>query len=296
MKKMSVRNLPDLDKVVVDALNLFIREKVPKLNLGKFKRPLVVGSGNAAATGRILFRDSDAVFADEGTYMEKLKAVKEIDGAILLSASGGKHAPIIAKELRKRKIRTILLTNNKNAAASKVVDKTFVLPKQVEPYTYNTSTYMSMVIAKTQESPKKILDYLEKLKIPDLKKYNAYYIIIPAKYDNVREMFLTKFDELFGPMVNGRIFTPEQTKHAKTVVGSDKEFFLSIGYDNKNFGKNRLNITLPKWADHATVIAIGYYFIGHIQRQNPQYFKKNIAAYTKDASKLFKQEIKPIVE
>ena len=295
---MKQTKLPDLDKVVLDALNLFKKSKLPKLNV-KYKRPLVLGSGNAAVTGRIIFANKDAVFADEGNYKQKLKAIKNIDGAILISASGGKHAPIIAKDLKKRKIETILITNNPTAEANKFVKKTYFYPKNTEPYTYNTSTYMGMILGKTKESPQKIISLIKKIRTPrNLKKFNAFYIIVPTEFDNLRELFQTKFDELFGPKINGRVFTIEQTKHAKTVVPSDKEFFIGLGYNNKLFGKkqNRLNITLPKSAGPATMMAIGYYIIGQIQKQHPDYFKKNIANYTKQTSKMFKSTIKPIVE
>ena len=295
---MKQTKLPDLDKVVLDALNLFKKSKLPKLNV-KYKRPLVLGSGNAAVTGRIIFANKDAVFADEGNYKQKIKAIKNIDGAILISASGGKHAPIIAKDLKKRKIETILITNNPTAEANKFVKKTYFYPKNTEPYTYNTSTYMGMILGKTKESPQKIISLIKKIRTPrNLKKFNAFYIIVPTEFDNLRELFQTKFDELFGPKINGRVFTIEQTKHAKTVVPSDKEFFIGLGYNNKLFGKkqNRLNITLPKSAGPATMMAIGYYIIGQIQKQHPDYFKKNIVNYTKQASKMFKSTIKPVVE
>ena len=265
---MKQTKLPDLDKVVLDALNLFKKSKLPKLNV-KYKRPLVLGSGNAAVTGRIIFANKDAVFADEGNYKQKIKAIKNIDGAILISASGGKHAPIIAKDLKKRKIETILITNNPTAEANKFVKKTYFYPKNTEPYTYNTSTYMGMILGKTKESPQKIISLIKKIRTPrNLKKFNAFYIIVPTEFDNLRELFQTKFDELFGPKINGRVFTIEQTKHAKTVVPSDKEFFIGLGYNNKLFGKkqNRLNITLPKSAGPATVMALGYHIIGQIQK------------------------------
>jgi|TARA_B100002003_G_C14067887_1_gene513795 hypothetical protein len=292
--------LINLDECVINALDLFIKNKIPKLYLGKFKRPLVVGSGNAAVTGKIIFEDSDAVFADEGNYIQKLKAIKNIDIAILISASGGKHAPIIAKELKKRKIKTILLTNNKEALAKAYVNKTLVLPKNSEPYTYNTSTYMGGILSKTREDPKIILNYIKKNikpKIPkNLKQYDSYYFIIPNKFDSTRELFMTKFDELFCSKISGRVFTPDQTKHAKTITPSNKELFISIGYDNKMWGTKRLNLQLPKNAGPATVMAITYYIIGNIQKQNTPYFKKNIKSYTKEASKIFGNKIKPIVE
>jgi hypothetical protein len=267
------------------------------MKLPKFKRPLVVGSGNAAVTGRILFEQSDAVFADESNYLAKLKAVKDIDGGILISASGGKHAPIIAKELKRRKKKVILITCNENALAKEYADKTFISPKNTEPYTYNTSTYMGMILSKTKEDPKKILQFIKKIKIPkNLNKYKAYFIIVPTDFDNVRELFITKFNELFGPMIVGRVATPEQMKHAKTVVPYDKELFIGLGYNNKIWGKHKWNIPLPKSAKTAAVMAAGYYIIGKMQEQHIPYFKKNIVKYTRDISKVYGQKIKPIVE
>ncbi|MAF50666.1 MAG: hypothetical protein CMH64_01110 [Nanoarchaeota archaeon] len=289
--------LIDLDECVINALNLFTEETLPKLNI-KFKRPLVVGSGNAAVTGKMILEDKNAIFADEGNYKHKLKKVK-VDGAILISASGTKHAPIIAKELKKRRIKTILLTNNQNAPASKFVKETLIFPKNSEPYTYNTSTYMSILLAKTKESSKHILKQIKKIKYPkNLRKYDAFYMFVPEKFDLVREMFMTKFDELFGSKISGRVFTVEQTKHAKTVVPSKKEFFIGIGCDDryKLFGRHKMCIPLSSKANYAEVLAIGYYIIGQIQKQHPQYFKNNIENYTKEASKLFKTKIEPIVK
>ncbi len=290
--------LVDLDSCVLSALELFSKEKLPRLSLGPYKRPLVVGSGNAAVTGRILFEDKDAVYADEGSYLEKLKAVRAIDGCVLFSASGGKHAPIIAREVRRRGKEVRLITNNPDAPAAKYATVTYVFPKQAEPYTYNTSTYMGMLMARTKEDPREIIAHLKRMEksIPkDIGKYDAFYLLVPEEFDAIREMFVTKFDELFGPMVNGRVFTPEQTKHAKTVVPSDKELFISFGYENRTFGTRRFNVPLPKGASYATLMATAYYVIGHIQRQKPPYFKKNIVAYTKKASALFGQTITPLV-
>jgi hypothetical protein len=303
--KFDEKNLPDLDVVVRGALELFIKEKVPKFKLKKFKRPLVVGSGNAAVTGKILFENKDAVVADEGTYKKKLKDVKEIDGAVLISAFGGKSSVGIAQDLRKRKIPTWLLTNNENALVGNYVkeDRDIVFPKNREPYTYNTSTYMGMILGHTGESPRKILDFIDKkidplLKGKSFKKYDSFYILVEPIFDNVRELFMTKFDELFGPKISGRVFTPEQTKHAKTVIDSKKEFFISLGLKNKDFGETgrRLDIPLPKWAKAGTVMAIGYYVIGKIQRQKPDYFGGAIKNYMGKASKNYGQKLSVIVE
>jgi len=260
----------DLDTCVEDALKLFEKEKIPKISIS-YKRPLVVGSGNAAVTGRIIFADKDAIFADESSYEQKLKSAK-VDGAVLLSASGGKHAPILAKALKKKKISTTLLTNNKDALAIPYVDKSYVFPKNPEPYTYNTSTYLSMIFGKTKEDPKTTQDFIKKSiknKIPDFSKYTAFFIIVPNELDSIREMFTTKFDELFGGRINGRVFTEDQVKHAKTLVETNKECFIGLGVNNTDWGLVRYNFPLPKNAKAAAAIAVGYWIIGQIQKQKP---------------------------
>lgn len=287
----------NLDECVSNALDLFTKSPPKKFISSKFKKPIIIGSGNAAVTGEILFSNQEAIFADESNYLQKLKNINKIDGCILISSSGGKHAPIIAKELKKRKIKIILLTNNQNAPAQNYSTQTHIFPKNSEPYTYNTSTYLGMIFSKTQENPKKIKQHINKLKIPkNLKKYKSFFLIIPEELESAKEMFQTKFDELFGPEIQGRIFTFEQTKHAKTITPSDKELFISFGKPNKTFGKNRLNIPLPKNTNYGALIAIGYHTIGQIQKQNKPYFKENIENYAKQASRLFNQKITPIVE
>ena len=296
---MVVKNLINLDEGVLNALRLFSSHKLLSLDFGHYQRPLIVGSGNAAVVGKILFADTDAVFADESTYLHRLNTVKTIDGGILISAFGGKHAPIIAKEVRKRGKKVVLLTHNSEAMAKKYAHKTLIFPKRPEPYTYNTSTYLGLILAKTKESPQKILRQLNTIKVPrNLNSYHAFFLIVPPQFDLIREMFLTKFDELFGAKVSGRVFTVEQAKHAKTVVPSEKELFISFGWKNTLFGTkaNRWNIPLPKKADYGLMMALGYYIIGQIQQQHPPYFKQHIERYCQEASKVFGQEIKVMVE
>jgi hypothetical protein len=305
LKNMSVKQIPNLDVVLIGALEKFIRDGVLVLKLPPFKRPLIVGSGNAAVTGQIIAEqlNLDAIFADEGNYLAKLKSISAIDGAILISASGSKHAISISSELKKRKLPVVLLTNNPNAPAMDAIGPQFthIFAKNREPYTYNTSTYMSMILGASGEDPQKILSYITSTIDPivsKIAKKKAYMFLVEPKFDLVRPLLYTKFDELFGGVVCGRIFTTEQVKHAKTVVPSRDEFIISFGFDNKVYGftQNRLTIPLPKWAGPATAMAISYYVVGKIQAAHPGYFKKNIVTYCKDASKIFGQELKPIVE
>lgn len=300
MNTFTLKSIPDLDTCVLAALELFSEKKVPKIKIS-YKRPLVVGSGNAAATGKIIFEDYDAVFADESTYENKLKKIKTIDGVVLISASGGKHAPIIAKKAKSYEKKVTLITNNEKALAKKFADETYVFPKNREPYTYNTSTYMGMILGKTKENPKRILQFIEgridKVKFPDFSKYKSYFLIVPEEFAGTIRLLNVKFIELFGRKIARDVETFEYMKHAVTVVPGD-ELFISFGKKNETWGakKNRLYIPLPKNAGYAAMMAVGYYVIGNIQKAQPVWFKKNIQNYTEKTSKIFGSEIKPIVE
>ena len=171
-------------------------------------------------------------------------------GAVVISASGQKDASGIVGYL-KEKVETYLLTCNGDSAAAQLLakDHVIVTPRNPEPITYNTSTYLGMILAKTGEEVKPILAHIEgevKPLIPsDLAKYSAFYLLVEPEFDLVREMFLTKFDELFGPMLLGRCYTWRQTLHAKTVVELEKELFISLGYKNDLFGYEDCLVNIP---------------------------------------------------
>lgn len=304
LTNFTLQNLPELDLVTLGALELFSETILPEVNYRTFNRPLIVGSGNAAVVGRLIFDDADAVFADESSYLQKLVSAEAIDGAYLISASGGKHAIEIAKVLKERSIKTILLTNNAQAPAKEIVGEqnSFIFPKNREPYTYNTSTYMGMLLTKTFEDERSLLDFINSevvTKIPTtLSSYSAFYFIVPNHFAEVSEMFETKFNELFGPRLMARVFTLEQTKHAKTVIPLEKELFISFGVENTFFGapENRLLIPLPSDADYVAMMAIGYVVIGNIQKQFPPYYKERIETYCKETSEMFGSLISPIVD
>ena len=307
LKAFDINTLPDLDVVVLGALELFQSSRLPAPKLDMYKKPLVVGSENAEITGRVLFKDSAAVFADESTYEQRLKTISDIDGVVLISASGGKHSPIIAKRSVELGKHVTLITTTDASETDLYLDHKhehdeYVFPKNREPYTYNTSTYMGMILSKTGEDTKKLQDFIETDtvgRIPSsLANYDAFYLIIPAEFLEIKDMLLTKFDELFGARVSGRVFDMEQSKHAKTVVPSEKELFISFGEENTLFGKSehRLHIPLPENAHYAAMMAVGYFVIGHIQKQHPPYFKDHIMNYTKEASKIFGNTILPIVD
>ncbi len=308
MSGIDPKSLIDLDRCVLNALDLFTdpRTKFPRPNLAKFKRPLVVGSGNAIATGRIIFDTHDAVFADEGAYRGKLDAIKSIDGVILLSASGGKHAPIIARDVRSKGRRIMLFTCNPSPPAKDDVNELYVFPSRPEPYTYNTSTYMGMMMACLIRQPRvearRIREHLRMVVDPILKKfgkrfggYNAFFLLVPEELELIRTMLTTKFVELFGRRLARDVFTWEQSKHATTVVETPKELFIAFGRENTVLGKERLNVPLPKDCTYPGIMAVAYYVIGKLQAQKPPWFKRSIESFTKRASEAFGQKIEPVV-
>lgn len=273
-----------LNEAVFDALDLHDSYELPKLNFGPARFRLVVASGNALPTGKVVFDNERCVFADEGQYREVLQANPEIDAAVVISASGEKHAPIILADLLKRKLPTCLLTCVGTSTAAKLLPagRAFVTRSIPEPITYNTSTYMGMMLAKTRERPSKIKQHLLKQvkpHLPDFRKYVAFYLLVRSEYDPLREMFITKFDELFGPRLRGRCYTTGQTSHAKTVVPWKKELFISFGIENRVFGTERLDIPLPEAPGFVAMMATAYFVIGCIQEQFPPWFERNADKY-----------------
>lgn len=300
-------NIPNLDIAVLGALELFSEQPLKTLDLSQhYQRPLIVGSGNAEATSRIIFEKFNALFANESNYLNFLNDFKDIDGIIIVSASGAKHAPIIAEEGQKRGLHISLITNNPNSDASRYLDHShdydeFVFPKNREPYTYNTSTYLGMILGYTQENPQEIADFINNqiasIQFPDFSHYDKYYVIVPAKFSQIKRMIQIKFIELFGRNIARDVETADYVPHATTVASSN-ELFISFGEENKLWGQveNRLYIPLPEHANYGAMMAISYYIVSRIQAVYPNYFKDNIADYCQFVSAIFKENITPIVQ
>lgn len=304
LESFTLATLPDLDVVTLGALERFAADGVPAVARDMFTKPLVIGSVNAAETGKIIFADQAAVFANQDSYERMWRSHPDIDGAIIVSASGSKHAVSIVQTLTAAGVPTVLLTTDPNApaAAHLPADSVYVFPRNREPYTYNTSTYLGMIFGARGEDPAAIRSHIETQVAPMIPQhfgeYDAFFCMIPPEFGVVRGMLRTKFDELFGSRVCGRVFTYEEAKHAKTVVPYERECFVSFGVENDAFGDpaRRVRIPLPDAAGPAALMAVGYYTIGHIQKQHPPYFKEHIAEYAREASRIFGTTISPIVE
>lgn len=279
-----------LDEAVNNALTFFNKKMPAKLNLKNFSFPLIVGSGNAYNAGQIIFKDKSALFATESNFKLALKRYqpliknKLIKEAIVISASGEKDSVWEIKAAKKAGLKTILLTCSPDSSAAQIADQVFPYRKLAEPYTYNTSTYLGMILSATSEKPVLIKKFIKKLVLPRrFKKYTSYSFVLPDEYAGVAPMLEIKHNELFGPKMSLRAFSEGEARHAKFVIRDEKELVISFG-DNKFFGspKSRWEINLPKTADSGLVMAVSYHLIGLMQRSKPDYFRKNINRFCTD--------------
>ena len=301
MDKFDEKNLPSLSTCVLAALELFTDQGLPKIKIPRYKKPIIVGSGNAIATAKLLYGNKDAIFADENNFKQALK--RKPDGAIIFSASGEKHASIIAKYYKDKKIKTTLVTCNPNSSAGQILGKKNVVltKKNREPYTYNTSTYLGWVFAQSRENPLKILKFIQtkiaKKISKNIGKYSGYLLVTPENFALGNKLFETKFIELFARRIARDIKTPKELKHAITDIAYAKELCIQFGNASIDFPNDKLLIPLPSQAGPAAIMAIGYYVIGRIQEAKPQWFKQNIKDYISTAKqKKFGKGLKVIVE
>lgn len=292
---MNYNNLPNLDETVIAALDFFTENKPPRLNLKNFSFPLIVGSGNAFNTAQIIFGGKPAIIASESNFKKTLNTYKTliknktISRAIIISASGEKDSIWETKLAKKNGLKTTLLTCSPDSSAAKLADQVITYKKLPEPYTYNVSIYLGIILSASNEKARGIKEYINKLKLnKDFKKFTSYSFVLPDEFAAVAPMLEIKRNELFGPYVSLRAFSFGEARHAKFVNNSDKELIISFG-ENKYFGlkNNRLELKLPRNAGNSFMMALGYYLVGKIQASKPAYFKKNIAAFCQSGPRAY---------
>ena len=294
--------LPDLSKTVLDGLDFFSgQNRPPRLKLKKPGLIFVVGSVNAHHTGRLLFSQQAALFADESNFNDLLKIYrplikkKTIKEAIIISASGEKDSVWEIKAAKKAGLKTSLLTCRADSTAARLADLCHVFNKFPEPYSYNFSTYLGMLLSLSGENPVLIKKYLQKIKKPtNFSRYHYYSFILPDRFRPLADMLNVKDDELFGPYSSLRAYSEGQARHAKFIVSSPQELVISFG-PNPYFGlvKNRWEIKLPPRTDFALILSLAYYLTGLIQSSQPPYFKKGLPAYCRQTGPLPYKQKKP---
>lgn len=283
--------IPTLDMTVMEALDFFIKTPPPTLDISKYSLPFVVGSGNAINTGKILFSGKAAIFADESNFRSIAEAYTPviekglIKDAVIISASGEKDSVWELELAKKMNLHTTLLTCKPNSTGAKLADEVYAYKSIAEPYTYNTSTYLGMVLSSTNENAEEIKRSILSLPIVSgFGEYSTYSFVLPDAYLNVGPMVEIKGDELFGPHVMIRAFPQGHARHAKFVHPWEKELVITLGSENRFFGdpKHRWDIALSKDASFGSVISLTYYLCGLIQKAKPDYFMQHIEGFCTD--------------
>ena len=295
--------LVNLNQAVFDALKFFNKNLSPKLDLSKFGFPLVIGSGNGYNTGLILFSNQAAIFADESSLKKIIKAYlplirkKIITQAIIISASGEKDSVWETTLVRKYKLKTTVLTCSPKSSAARMADQVKLYQKIAEPYTYNISTYLGMILSATRENPQTILNFLQKIKLPkNFAKYQSYSFLLPDYFAPIAAMAEVKTREIFGPHLQVRSYSAGQARHAKFIHRWDRELVISLGEKNNYFGEptHRLDFKLPPNADFGLMLCLIYSLIGKIQEVKPGYFKRNIKKFCADYGAKALGAVKPL--
>lgn len=286
-----MNEIATLDQIVLKTLDFFADNTPPAFDVSVYNLPFVVGSGNAYNTGLILFSDNSAIFTDESNFKKIVSSYdsaiksKMITQAVVISASGGKDSVWEIELAKKNGLSTTLLTTKAESDAAKIADNVFVFKSIPEPYTYNTSTYMGMIMASTKEDPQAIKDYILSLKFPvNFGDYKAYSFVLPDRFGQVCPMLEIKKSELFGPKISLRAFSQGHARHAKFVIRDKEELVISVGQKNEYFGHpdSRWDIFPTESINFAGIMAFTYYIVGKIQSAKPQYFKENIKNYVED--------------
>lgn len=285
--KINKNKIPSLKDSLLLALNFFKEEKQSFPEKDFKKLFIVVGSGNAFNIAKLIFDKQAVIFSSESDFKKILKDYKElinknlIKEVVVISASGEKDSVWEIKEAKKLKLKTILFTCTKDSTAAGLADEVFVFNKIPEPYTYNISTYLGMLLAKENAKPENILKFIKTLSFPKkFANYKAYSFILPDELEALASMIEIKGHELFGPRLSLRAFSYGQARHAKFVIPYDKELVISLG-ENKHFGlkENRWQIKGKKKFSPSLALALCYFIVGMIQESKPAYFKNNIENY-----------------
>jgi hypothetical protein len=269
-------------------LDFFIENPPPHIDVSKFKSPFVIGSGNAFNTGLIIFSGRDATFADESNFRPIISSSSkqtqqgELRDVVVISASGSKDAPPEIKLAKENGLKTTLLTTKANSDATKIADEVIAFRSIAEPYTYNTSTYMGMILAATGENPVRIKDFIESLKLPEnFTDHKSFTFVVPDEFMQICPMLDIKDNELFGPHSTIRAYSQGHARHAKFVIRDENELVMTLGSKNEHFGdpNHRLDIDIPIDIKYGGIMALTYYIVGKIQASKHPYYKENIARY-----------------
>lgn len=196
-----------LDFYAAKALQDLSGWKYPESKIEKSGLNVFVGSGDAANTGKIFAQILGGQALNVSNYRLFFQNVPDPDSRIyIVNASGGKDGLKMAEWLTENNWHPKLLTNNPEPPAGKFLrpKDIFVFPANIEPPTYNVSTYASMIYWLLKEDLEAIKEKIKNLEIPNLRKYKFVFFMVQDKYEAVGRMAVRKVAEtLEGVGANG---------------------------------------------------------------------------------------------
>jgi len=195
---MADEKIEKLDFYALKTLDSLPQWKYPKLEIARTGRNVFVGSGDADNTGRILAQN----FGGHGFSVVDYKSFFENNpqpdlNVYIVNASGAKDGIPMAQWLTQKGWHPKLLTSNPEPPNGKYLrpEDIFVFPALKEPPTYNVSTYAAMLYPILKEDVSELKSSIEKLKIPDLRKYKFVFFLAQDKYEIIARMAKRKVAE-----------------------------------------------------------------------------------------------------
>ncbi len=198
MENQKIEKIEKLDFYARKTLDSLAGWRYPELKIEKTSRNVFVGSGDADNTGRILAQNFGGVgfsVVDYKRFFEN-NPVRDLN-VYIVSASGGKDGVKMAQWLTENGWQPKLITSNPEPPAGKFLkpENIFVFPAIAEPPTYNVSTYAAMLYGILKEDISGIKERIEKLSVPDLRKYKFIFFLTDDKYEIIGRMAKRKVAE-----------------------------------------------------------------------------------------------------
>jgi hypothetical protein len=204
---MENQKIEKLDYYAMKTLKDLPQWKYPDLKIEKSEKNIFMGSGDANNTGRIFAQILGGHSLNICNYQWFFENEPSRDSNIyILNASGAKDGPKMAQWLTERNWHPKLLTNNPEPPAGKFLrsEDVFVFPANIEPPTYNVSTYAAMLYWLLKEDLQEIEEKIKSLEIPDLRQYKFIFFMVQDKYEVLGRMATRKVAEtLAGVGANG---------------------------------------------------------------------------------------------
>jgi hypothetical protein len=280
-----------LDHYVRKALEFLEKSGSYTLRLPESRMTLVTGSQNGYQTGRILYgfgRGRLFVHEPEALAFDRIESNSgSIDDVTIVTATGSRDVVAIAGDALRNGLRVNAVVCRHDSPLERQFGKRLNIihvPSIEEPPTVNVATYGRMIQGITHEDPKKIshlLDSFDKCS-GKIIGFDQFTILLPGTMPEIAAMADWKSGELFGRQRHVRVFYAAGYMHGAGVTEGEKECYISLGFQNNDFGRpeNRIDIPVPEGFGPLGYMMSSYYILGMIQKaKGDTLFQSNIADY-----------------